>query len=916
MSCSTARHILLATSAIITVMSATPALARQSAPVEAADAGEVEAIVVTGFRASERAAVTAKRRSEVVLDSISQDDIGRLPDLNVVESARRIVGLSTVGGLDNTKNRDIYQRVTIRGLDPRYNLITVDGVPLASSEFTVRGARLEQLPSSLVSRIEAIKTVTAAYDPHALGGQLNLVSRSAFGQRSNRFFAMNASVGANSTSGDFVASRKPSYRADATGSTVFGADDQFGLVVSAEYQNLSSSAYSELPGDSSGAGYTYFTGSGAQTPFRNLSATGLIAPIRLQDFRFDNKRTRASINGKLEYRISDRTTISAFAGYYKDKDQELRAEMLTIPNGVPTGLTATSGSFAAGELQQGIVLQPQERETTLFTLKGDFDLTSDFKLHLVGSSSKANYSEHRIFDKWAANVIPGRVTTTRIPSFGYTYSLVDGVPRGVHNSATLGADPNAYQLLYVRDVHRDSETDVLFGKAELAYRAEADDRGFGARAGINFTRTDLGFDQRYSELTAANAAAQAQIGGLTNFIYSGRYTSREMPQTPYLVVNPNLVSAYVAANPSLFLATDQRANNFADDFSDLEETTGLYVQGQYRSDRLFILMGVRRDTTDLTVDTFQVPSTSGSTAYTPLRRQTDYGFTLPSILATYNLTDDMRLTGAISKTIGRPDYSQYAARTTYSIGTDGVLTVNTGNPNLKPREAINYDLSYEWYLPGGGLVSVAGFAKSIKNEIFTAGQVGPSTTYQGVTYANVVQRTPLNAAGGQVKGLEIGYSQDHFDLLPPALSGLGFNANFTLLDGSFKLPTSAASIANGGPAVRETSGLIQQPDYIANLTVFYGRGPFEARVSYNRIGRALQQADQDTPERDLYQEPRQQFDLQVRYQVTDSLDAVVQVQNLTKEPFVVRQGPDRSLVNNFFPVGSNVWFGLSWKPKF
>ncbi|PVM84459.1 hypothetical protein DDF62_22265 [Caulobacter radicis] len=916
MSCSTVRHLLLATSAMLAAMVATPVLARQAAAEPATSGDALEAIVVTGFRASERAAITAKRKSEVVIDSISQDDIGRLPDLNVVESARRIVGLSTVGGLDATKNRDIYQRVTIRGLDPRYNLITVDGAPLASSEFTVRGARLEQLPSSLVSRIEAIKTVTAAYDPHALGGQLNLVSRSAFGQRSNRFLAMNASVGSNSTAGDFVAKRKPSFRIDATGSTVFGADDQFGLVVSAEYQNLSSSAYSELPGDTAGTGYTYYTASGAQTPFRSLSATGAIVPIRMQDFRFDNKRTRASINGKLEYRISDRATVSAFAGLYNDKDRELRAEMLTIPGGALSRLTATSGSFETGELQQGIVLQPQERKTRLFTLKGDFDLTSDLVLHLVGSSSNATYREHRIFQKWAANVLPGRVTTTRIPSFGYSYVMADGRPRGVHNNATLGADPNAYQLLYVRDVRRDSDTDVLFGKAELAYRATPDDRGFGARAGINLTRTDLSFDQRYSELTSANAAAQAQIGGLANFIYPGRYASREMPQVPYLVVNPDRVSAYVAANPSLFLATDQRANNFADDFSDLEETTGVYLQGQYRTDRLFILAGLRRDTTDLTVDTYQVPTTAGSTTYTPLRRESDYGFTLPSILATFTLTDAMRLTGAVSKTIGRPDYSQYAARTTYGIGTDGVLTINTGNPDLKPREAVNYDLSYEWYLPGGGLFSVAGFRKTLKNEIFTASQAGPATTYLGVNYANVVQRTALNAAGGQVKGLEIGYAQDHFDFLPDALRGLGVNANATWLDGSFKLPTSAASIANGGPAMRETSGLIQQPDYIVNLTAFYGRGPFEARVSYNRIGRALQSADQDTPERDLYQEPRQQLDLQLRYQVSDSLDAIVQVQNVTKAPFVVRQGPNRSLVNNYFPVGATVWVGLSWKPRF
>lgn len=905
----TRRAVLVATT-MLTVFGATASWAQQAEP----DSTEVDEIIVTGYRASARAAVTAKRESDMILDSISQDDIGRLPDLNVVESARRIVGLSTVGGLDPTKNRDIYQRVTIRGLDPRYNLITVDGAPLASSEFTVRGARLEQLPASLVARIEAIKTVTAAFDPHALGGQLNIVSRSAFTARDDRFFALNAYAGTNSTAGTFLAEERPSFRADATGSLIFGAEDQFGLVVSAEYQNLSSAAFSELPGDTNGNGYTYYTATGAATPFRSLSPTGFIAPVRLQDFRFENERTRASINGKLEYRISDTAEISAFAGYYFDEDEEFRAELLTIPGGAPSNFTATGGTFSRGDLQQGIVLQPQERNTGLFTVKGDFDLSDDLTLNLVGSASRATYDEQRIFHKWASSVTPGRVQSLQIPAFGYTYRFDGSVPRGVHNDSALGADPNAYRVLYVREIFRESETDLLFGKAELGFNADADDSGFGGRVGLNFTRTDLSFDVRYSELTAANAAAQTQIGGLANFIYPERFTSRDTPQTPYLVIDPARVLAYVAANPSLFVATDQRANNFGDDFRDLEETTGLYVQGHYRSDRLFVTAGLRRDTTDLTVDTFQVPTTVGSTVYTPLTRQTDYAYNLPSILATYDLTEDMRITGAVSKTIGRPDYSQYAARTTYGVGTDGVLTINTGNPDLQPRESINYDLSYEWYLPGGGLFSLAGFHKALENEIFTGTQAGPATTYLGVNYANVVQRTPLNAAEGQLTGLEIGYSDDGFDFLPDAFQGFGVNANLTLLEGSFDLPTSAASVTNGGPQVRETSGLIQQPDYIVNLTAFYARGPFEGRLSYNRIGRALQQVSQDTPERDLYQEPREQLDLQLRYEVVEGLDAIFQVQNLTEEPFVVRQGANRELVNNFFPVGQTVWFGLSWKP--
>mgnify|MGYP001627295719 CR=1 FL=1 len=883
-----------------------------NADAAAAQTDGIQEVVVTGYRASAQAAVRAKKNAEVVLDAISQDDIGRLPDLNIVETARRITGLSTVGGLDPTKSRDIYQRVTIRGLDPRYNLITVDGAPLASSEWTVRGARLEQFPNSLVSRIEAIKTVTAQFDPHALGGQLNIVSRSAFDTRKSVFFAANASVGENSTSGSFLNDKKRNIRADATGSIVFGERDQFGLTVSAEYQQLWSAVNSELPGDTNGNGWTYYTASGSQTPFASLSRDNTLVAVRPQDFRFDNQRSRFSFNSKFEYRPNATDSFSLFAGYYEDTDEEFRAEILTSPNGNPTNVTQNSGRVPTGNLQQGIVKQPQERKTVLLTAKGDMQLSDSLDANFVASYSNATYDEQRVFQKWASTVAPGRASSTATANFGYSYIIQDGAPVATHNAANLGVDPKNYQVLYVRDVRRDADSHVAFLSGELEYNANKDDRGFGARFGGSYTKTLQKFGVGYSELTAANAAAQAQIGGLQNFIFDRRFSSRDHAIVPYLVINPDAVLAFVAANPALFVATDQRANNFADDFRVVEQLTGLYAQGLYRTDRLNIVAGLRFDQAKVDAQTYQVPTVTGSTAYERVNRKNDYSYILPSVLATYQLTDTMRLTGGISKTIGRPDFNQYAARTTYSIGTiPGTLTINTGNPGLKPREATNYDLSFEWYLPRGGLFSAAAFRKDIANEIFTARQQGPSTTYLGTTYNDVTLNTPLNSAKGYVQGLELAYSQDNFVFLPEWAKGFGVNTNLTLLDGSFDLPVSAGGQAQGQGAVRKTSGLIQQPDYIMNATLFYASGPFEARVSYNKIGRALQQANQDTPERDLYQEPRDQIDLQARWSFNDRLDVVFQGQNITEEAFEVRQGPGRAYLNNLFPVGSVYWAGVS-----
>ena len=905
---------LLATAMAITpgFVAAQPATQTgQDGTTQAAPDDTASDIVVTGSRASARAAVKAKRNASVIMDAVAQDQVGRLPDLNIVEASRRIAGVSVVGGADATKNRDIYQRATIRGLDPRYNLVTIDDVPLASPDWVYRGARLEMLPAALVSRIEAIKTVTAQYDPHALGGQINIVSKSAFDQDRRHFLVVNAYGGLNDTAGKLIRKGRGAVRADATAATVFGADGQFGIVMAAEYQRLPSTARANLPGDTFGAGWTYFTAAGARTQFPARS-TGSVAPVRNQDYFFENLRTRASGNLKLEWRPDDATALSLFGGYYHDKDVETRNEMLTQATGAPTAVTASSGTFAQADVQQGLVYQPVTRDTWMVTAKGHHAFTDHIVLDGTLARSKAIYRETREMIKWDTSPRAGAAANLFLPAAGYGYTIKsDGTPALTFANPGFVADPASYKALYFRDIARDLDSTVDFARINIGLNAAPDDRGFGVNVGGALTRTDLSYDQRNVEYVPATTAAQAAIGGLGPVTYAARPLPYQSPQLPYLLIDRAKAWAVFDANRLQFLTTNQIANNAADDFSDRETTKAVYAQGLFRGERLTVQAGVRYDATDLTIDTNAAPTIAGTTAYTPQRRRTDYDFVLPSALATYQIDEQMRLRAGVSKTIGRPDYGQYAARTSFGVATNGQLTINTGNPGLRPRQAWNYDLSYEYYLGNGGLIAVAAFAKEIKDEIFTSTQAGPATVFNGVTYTDVVVNTPLNAAAARVKGLEFSFSQDRLPIIP----GLGINANLTLLDGSFDQPVSRTGIAAGSAATRRASGLIQQPDYMANLTLFYTRGPIDVRASYNRIGRALQSSDGDTPTRDLYQEPRQQLDLQARYTLVSGVEIVGQIQNLTKEPFVVRQGAERALLNYYFPVGRTVWLGLSWKPR-
>lgn len=873
-------------------------------PTKTSDTDQVEhsvesgEIVVTGFRASEQASIKAKRQSPVILDSISQDDAGRLPDLNIVEASRRIVGISVVGGSDVNRNRDIYQRATIRGLDPRYNLVTIDGIPLASSDYSYRGARLDMLPSSLVSRIEAIKTVSAQYDPHALGGQVNIVPKSAFEQSKRRLFVVNASGGLNDSTGKLVSRDRLSYRADATGSFLFGDQDQFGIVASAEYQRLTSSVRAEMPD------IGYVTQAGVRTPFVEKS-TGVPVVVRGQDYAYENVRTRASGNLKLEWRPSDRTEFSVFGGYYHERDVETRFDAANSGVGAPVNTTATSGTFLSGNTQRQQTFQPADRSTWLISAKGHAELRDGLLLDATVARSEASYSERRQMSTFDSV----RTSGSGNPRAAYSYTLADGgFPKLTMTDRTFVSDPANYVNRRFRRADRDINSVVDFGKINIGYNAAAADRGLGFDVGGTITRTTLAYDQTFREWGPRNAAAGQAFGTLSGLLLPNPPELKEAPGLAYMLIDYRAAFAKLDANPNLFRRIDTGANNFGDDFRDLEVTKAAYARLLFNSDRFNFQAALRYDRTDLTIDTFQ-PADASAVQYVPLRRNTNYAYFLPSALATYNFTDEMRLRAGISKTIGRPDYNQYAARTSFGVSPGEILTINTGNPNLKPRESWNYDLSYEWYLGRAGMFTVAGFVKSIRNEIFTSVSRGPATEFGGIVYNNVTISSPQNAAKAQVKGLEVAYSQDNL-----FLRGLGLNANLTLLDGYFVQPNSELAIAAGYDATRRTSGLIQQPDYIANVTLFYATGPFEIRGSYNRIGRALQSADADTSARDTFQEPRQQIDAQARYRVSNGIELVAQVQNLTGEPFSVKHGPSRQLIENYFPVGRTFWIGFSWRP--
>ena len=163
----------------------------------------------------------------------------------------------------------------------------------------------------------------------------------------------------------------------------------------------------------------------------------------------------------------------------------------------------------------------------------------------------------------------------------------------------------------------------------------------------------------------------------------------------------------------------------------MEDITNAYVSAHYAWDRLLLIGGLRYDHTRF--NAYSPFSDDGGSTYTSAFRNTSGGYNnlLPSLNATFKLSEDQRLRFSASRTLGRPTPSNIAQATSTSCGDDeegrGFCTIKQGNANLQPRRSTNVDLAWDLYFNGNnGLVSVALFDKVIKDDIYTL------TTFENV----------------------------------------------------------------------------------------------------------------------------------------------------------------------------------------
>ncbi|GAA0866006.1 TonB-dependent receptor [Sphingopyxis soli] len=854
--------------ASLAVLAVTPALAQDQAGGTAADPPGEE-IIVTGIRASLEQAADIKRDAPQVMDVITAEDVGKLPDSNVAEALQRVTGVQI------TRVFGEGQSVSVRGL--QQVRVEVDGRTLLGwsarlsppeNDQLGRSSGLDSVPSSLFGRLEVRKSPLASQAEGGLGGTVNLVTPKPLS-----FKEPTISVRAQGVYSENTDKFEPAITGFAT--TKF-ADGRIGVMIAGEYQKRTSTTQTFERNNFLNRNYTG-TGGGA-----------IPTPVLLQYEQFVVDRSRLGLNGAIQFEVTPEFTITADALYSKLKTgrhQDFFAFRLPTGSNPVTNRVVEDGMVVAGNANGTVTTAGQIRneptESFLYGLNGKYE-NDGLTVEADGYYSKGTIDQTiQIITLQATAAVPGafdfRDQTVPSLTLGGTFNPTNYAS---YNPANNGVRSNRLIGLL----------EEWTGKLDVSYEA---DSGVTISAGVRYTDLHARSNAFRSQVTPT----RAEIEPYLKLINAGDILADIPGSFPRSFLSTAPTFDYVfnraqAAEPnpdpngrSTLLPNLQR------DYDLSEKTIAGYLMVSGEGEILGVPYkangGVRIAATRLSVDSY-VNVGAVSTLRNDKNR---YTTVLPSANIAFNVTDNFLVRVSGSQTMQRASIADLAPSTFFNATN---LSVTGGNVNLKPPISTQADVSFEYYTGKSSLISGAVFYKDVKDFIASFVTSGVDTNLDPQGRVLVFSR-PENLASAKIKGFEIGIQQ-FADFLPSPLDGLGIIANYTYSDSEDQ---------SGFPLVA-----VSKNSY--NLVGLYEKGPFSARLAYNYRDEAVFEFSEGRPS---FIGSRSQLDAQVGFDINRNFALSLQAQNLMPKKSATKEYSVNEVALNSYAL-SERRFSVGLRAKF
>ena len=877
---------------------------------QATQPGALEEVVVSGFRMSLQQAAEIKREADVVADVISAEDIGKFPDQNLADSLQRITGVQI------TRTNGEGSRVSVRGLSPDFTQTLYNGRVITSPSGG-RSFEFATLASDFVNAVEVSKTPSADMIDGGLAATINIKTARALDVGRDRY-AFTAEGVYEEKAEEFaphVAAYMNKIITDQFGVT-FGVNYQkrkfrtdslraFGFENGVEATRKPPLDYN-LDGDF-GDTYRFNHEAGARVNLGDTERWTAIAGVQVKPT--DN----IDLHGDVLYSKYDVELLQP--------TNTLRFTNIVCPSNCVKNSVIEDGRVvyldADGiDYRNGNSNSDTRNETISGALGATFDL-APFTVDTQFSSSRSK----QLFTGMQLSVMgrasafeDSRLDPGNLPQFGFTRGYD---PMNPANFRVIGING---------DYNRPTEDRNTDGRVDVTYDI---DRGFAKslKFGGVYGVRDQEFRSNRVALSAKDAAAAigapfnpAIEGGsfdaspfMTQYSFDDMFEGYGGPvRYPSTWLNADLKKLYAVLPLNRLLALAPPAPNLSTDYEVEEKASAGYLRFDFAAldDRLGGNLGVRDVRTDQTSSGYapdlslivfaQAGAATTIPGVTPTTIERSYDNWLPSLNVRYNLTDDLLARFAAARVMSRPTLGTLSPSTTVNANTR-FITIN--NPNVDPYLADQLDLSLEYYLGNGGLLSAAVFYKDVKNFVVSTTRIETLNVTVKETGALIqlpfTISQPDNGAGAELKGVEVGM-QMPFSFLPSFWNGFGAIVNYTYLD------AGNAQVTQGGPPLPLPG--VSKNSY--NIVGYYENGGFSGRVAYNYRSSFVISTTANFGD-GSYGQSYGQIDASFGYDFNDQIGLTLEALNLDNN--VVRIQNDAGFGRGYENIGRRYTFGVRAK---
>jgi iron complex outermembrane recepter protein len=865
-----------------------------------------DTITVTGIRASVEKSIETKRNADSIVEVITSDDIGKMPDKNIADAVSRVPGVTISSQSGGSGGFDENDRVSMRGTNPSLTQTLINGHPVASGDWFVldqvglvgRSVSFSLLPSEIVSQVIIRKSATADLIEGGVAGAVDIITRKPLQFRNP--VTLEASAGV--VYADLPKKSDPQFNA-----LVNWKNDAntMGVLI----QGFSETRHLRRDGQE-------ILGYGTISPTSALAVArpdlaNVAYPTLIGSALFEQKRVRKG--GLIDIQVKPTNDVdidfNAFTSKMEatnyNRNWMMWGTKIIGDNRIPTSYTVSNGTLvAANWANVGTAAAPAQYAIV-------------DQIYRPGTFSKTEY--YNVDGKWRATdrlTIGGKVGSTKGEGRTPTQDVFEGDVfntgasysfNGISSPATVHF-PNGNPASFTG-----TSLDWIFGASPAGTTDKENYGQFDGDLVLNAgSVTNLKFGARTSE----HKRDTFQVAQGPKFSGPDPFAAANLPMWNGETYPSNFASHLGGDFPrNVWMLSPSELQRWGDIYSNRDPVTREYWPGEFamkeKVNAAYVMAnfegagwnanaGVRLVQTkeEVTVNVAipgdvcgalaacpQVPGAITTSAFGSFYKKLvshDYNDVLPSANLKLDLARDMVLRFAAARTMARPDYSALGGSIT---ADDTTRTGNGGNPDLKPIRSTNLDATFEWYFAPRSLLSAGAFYMDLTNYVAFG-------TYQ-TTLLNIKQNqfqtytisAPTNSSG-KIKGIELSWQQ-------PFGMGFGAQANYTYADAK----------ENGGQP------LVGASKNTYNVSGYYENHGFGARLAYTFRSAFFVGLDRSTPQ---FQDDTGTLAGSVSYDVTKNVSLNFDALNLN-DPKLKYYGANKDQPRAFYYNGRQYYFTVRVK---